>query len=66
MIGSRAVEIVEWLKGSGSGGARYCVVDDWDVSGSGFDVKRLVRCDSRVGLSEEKADAAIALLMGGE
>ena len=64
VMGARAAEIVEWLRREG-GGARYCVLDDWDVSGSGFDVSRLVQCDSSQGLTAAKADAAIALLNEG-
>ena len=66
VLGARAAEIVEWLQLQRKAHARYCVLDDWDVCGSGFDVARLVRCDSAQGLTEERADAAIAMLMGGE
>lgn len=67
MLGARAAEIVDWLQRERAGacGVRYCVLDDWDISGSAFDVSRLVRCDSAQGLTAERADAAIALLMSG-
>jgi hypothetical protein len=67
VIGSRAVEITEWLRRERGGECStiYCVLDDWDVSGSGFDTTRLVQCEGSQGLTVEKADAAIALLTGG-
>ena len=68
VMGARAAEIVGWLRRegrAGAGGAPYCVLDDCDVSGSGFDVSRLVQCDSSQGLTAAKADAAIALLNEG-
>ena len=66
VLGARALEIMQWLQDRG-GAARltYCVLDDWDISGSGFDVARLVKCDSARALTAEDADAAIALLNGG-
>ncbi len=65
VLGARAAEVVAWLQRErgGASGVSYCVLDDWDVSGSGFDVSRLVQCDCAQGLTEERADAAIALLM---
>jgi hypothetical protein len=67
VLGARAAEIVDWLlrERGGACGVRYCVLDDWDISGSAFDVSKLVRCDSTLGLTPERADAAIALLMAG-
>jgi hypothetical protein len=68
VLGARAAEIVEWLRrerADGPGGPRYCVLDDWDISGSGFDISRFVRCDSSQGLTAAKADIAIALLNEG-
>jgi hypothetical protein len=66
VLGARALEIVQWLQDRG-GAARftYCVLDDWDISGGGFDVTRLVQCHSARALTAENADAAIALLNGG-
>ena len=67
MLGARAAEINEWLRSNSAVtcGARYCVLDDWDISGSGFDSSKLVRCDCSQGLTAESAAAAIALLTGG-